>query len=239
MSVLDVKNISYGYRKEKLILDSISFSVNQGEKIALLGLNGSGKSTLLKIISGILQPNDGDVILNHQYLKEMQPRLRGQTVTFLSQSLSVLFSYTVEDFIKMGRYPWQKTFMLHQNDILKVRTVMSDLELMELKDREYSTLSGGEQQRVRLARCLVQDSPLILLDEPLTHLDIKQKESFMNLICQSKHVENKAILCVLHDLSKIESYFDRVLILSDSHLVFDGPAKEAINPERVKNIFGV
>lgn len=203
-----------------------------------MGLNGSGKTTLLKLLSGFLSPQSGNITLEEKSLTKYTPKFLAQQLSFVPQDFPTNFPYTVFEFVLMGRYPWQKGLFTNRRDQFLTDEILEQLGLSLFQHRILSELSGGERQRVLMARALNQKTKILLLDEPLNHLDIKNKKFVLDLLDQ-QHQIGKTIIAVMHDFDHVQKHFDHVILLKNGKLAFSGPPEEAFVPERIETVFEV
>jgi len=199
---LEIKNLSIGYKNTK-ILENINVSAQSGDFIALIGKNGSGKSTFLKTIAGILQEIQGDILIDGK-------SVFGLNLQDISQYFSIVLTdkitvpMQVYEFVSLGRHSYTNLIgSLTAQDKNIIDEVLNDLDLTELKHRLIQTLSDGEKQKVLIARALVQDTPIILLDEPTTHLDIENKAILLKKLQEISEAKKKIIILSTHDLNLI------------------------------------
>lgn len=238
--MINIKNISYQIGK-KLLLQNISFSVKTGEMVAIIGANGAGKSTLLKILCQELNPSTGEVFINNKISKDYKLDELAKLRAVLSQHNTLALHFTVKELVTMGRYPHFK----HQPqaaDLAIINHVMKETGVFEFAYRDYNTLSGGEQQRVQLARVLAQiyDSPnaLLLLDEPTNGLDLLYQQQILNT---ARKMTNKgfSVICILHDINLASAYADKILILKNGENIAFGNPKNVINCENIHKAFNI
>jgi iron complex transport system ATP-binding protein len=147
------------------------------------------------------------------------------------------FPFTVEEFVRMGRYAWQSGFFAVETNFERTHAVLSRLKLADLKTRLIATLSGGERQRALLARALTQDTPTLLLDEPLNHLDVKQRAFFLKILKEENEIHGRTIIAVMHDLEEVRQHFTHVLFLKDGRVEYFGAIAEAFEIERLNRVF--
>lgn len=217
MTLLNFQNLSYGF-SELLLFEKLDAEVEQGKMIAIVGLNGTGKTTLLRILAGYLQPLSGLVNCLGKPLKDMTDLERAKSIAVVPQDIYSDFPFTVEQFVLMGRSPWQTSFSFSKNDYQKVHEALSKWRLEDFKDRELKTLSGGERQRALLARAFVQETPLLLLDEPLNHLDIKNTYEVLSDLKHQVQNLSKTVVAILHQVHLIPDFFDEVWGLKERSL---------------------
>ena len=237
-SALEVHGISFGYNGD-LLLKDISFTVATGELIALIGPNGSGKTTLLKIMLGLLPPSSGEVALLSQPLATYQPKARARTIAYVSQQPALSFPLTVRELVALGRYPHSGRGRESPADTRAIENALDRTAAKDLSNRQFNSLSGGEKQKVLIARALAQSSRLLLLDEPTLHLDLNfqlQILSALKRLC----VENRiTVITVLHDVNLVSLFADKALLLNGGMLRGFGPVAEVIDENSIKDLLGV
>ncbi len=225
--------LSYGAAR---ILKGISLETHTGEFVGIIGPNGSGKSTLLKCIYRVLKPDGGCIWLGDQELHEIKIRNSARKVAVVAQHNYYNFEFSVREVVMMGRAPHKK--MLEKDgakDFEIVDQALKTVGMYEFADRNFSTLSGGEQQRVILARALAQQTPCLILDEPTNHLDITHQLQLMELV----RGLNVTVLSAIHDLNIAAMYCDRLYILKDGEIVGSGTPEELLTPETIRRVYQV
>ncbi len=210
--------------------------MKKGDFIGIIGPNGSGKSTLLKSIYRTLSPNSGAIFLEGNSVEKMSYKESAKQMAVVGQHNDHSFEFTVSELVMMGRAPHKK-FMERdtEKDIKIVENALKTVSMCGYKDREYSTLSGGEKQRVILARALAQESPLLILDEPTNHLDVKHQLELMSVV---KALETTTIFAV-HDLNIALMYCNKLCILREGKIVSVGKPEDLITTEMIRDIYGV
>ncbi|MEJ5301215.1 MAG: ABC transporter ATP-binding protein [Thermodesulforhabdaceae bacterium] len=198
MIAISVKNLCFGYDKGNALLKNISFDLPQGAFGFILGKNGSGKSTLIKILARILPYSEGNILLYGMELKKLSRRKKAKLMGYLPQFHAPAFPFTVEEVILTGRTPFVWT-VPKKDDVLKVRILIEELGIDKFKEKPYSNLSGGERQLVMIARVLAQEPKILLLDEPLSHLDFPNQIKIMELLKNLNRNKGLTILSVIHD----------------------------------------
>jgi len=234
---IKVENVSFGYDL-KQVLKEIDFSIGKGSFFCLVGPNGSGKSTLLKVISSALKPREGVVMLENMDTSRLKKREIAKVLSFVPQNTSLEFDFKVMDVVLMGRYPYlSKLRGETQEDIEIAEKAMKYTNTAHLKDRSFMELSGGERQRVILAQALTQQPRVILLDEPVSHLDLQHQVEILNLI-KKMCLDNKlTAVTVLHDLNMASAYGDYIVMLKDGRIVHRGTPFETLTAANIKEIF--
>lgn len=236
--MLITRNISYSL-SHKNILSGISLTFEKGTSTAILGLNGAGKTTLLKVLSGYLTPSTGQVQLGESDIAKLSSQKIAQHMAFVPQDFPTDFPFTVFDFVMMGRYAWQNSLFPGKQDYDVVENVLQRLNLLSFQNRVISNLSGGEKQRVLFARALAQESPILLLDEPLNHLDIKNKISFLKILKEENRKNQKTILAVMHDLHFVKTHFTHVLLLKNGTSLHFGKTENVLTRNYLEEAFDV
>lgn len=234
-AILRTENASVRFG-DRLILDSISVTVEPGSLHALLGPNGAGKSTLLGLLSGDVAPAQGTVSLDGRALREWKPRELARARAVLTQQNTVSFPFTAAQVIAMGRAPWART-PAEEDDESAIAEAVAQTDTGHLLSRPIQALSGGERARVALARVLAQRAPIVLLDEPTAALDLRHQEDVLR-IARERARAGEAVIVVLHDLNLAAAYADRLTLLAQGSIVASGSAQEVLTEERVETVYG-
>lgn len=235
--MVNVKNISFAYSKNsKLILDNVSFDMEDGLCTAILGTNGAGKSTLLKCIDRILQPQEGSVLVDGKNVFSMRSNEMAQNIAYVAQNARSV-NMTVFDAVLLGRKPYIQ-WDASEADREIVRDVIHKMNLDDYILRNMSELSGGEAQKVMLARALAQKPRLLLLDEPTSNLDPRNQHEVMQTVRSIARENNICVITVLHDLNLAIRYCDRFLFLKDSQ-VFSYGGLETMISETIEKVYGM
>jgi iron complex transport system ATP-binding protein len=238
---IDVENLSFSWPRRKT-LEAISLSLRPGELVGFLGPNGSGKSTFLKNLLGYLKPSGGRILFVGEDGKvELSPSERARRLSFVPQTPGVRASFTVAELALMGRLPRLKDRWAGYSpeDKRTVAEVMETLGIASLAGRNVTTLSGGELQKVVIARCLAQEGDILLLDEATSGLDLNHSVEIMELMRRKADKEGKIILAALHDLNLASQYCDRVLLLKDGRLCCEGTPAEALTEATLERVYGI
>ncbi|MGK0501202.1 MAG: iron complex transport system ATP-binding protein [Oceanicoccus sp.] len=236
INLLRVAGLTVSGDSHRKLLDDVSFSMNPGEIVGVLGPNGSGKTTLLRCLFGALKSFSGTIYLNGQNIDTLSDRQRALLVAAVTQEMPADFHLNVRSVIATGRTPHQHWFSGSdpQGDVIINETVQR-LHLNDYLDRDINELSGGERKRVMICRALVQQPQLMVLDEPCNHLDIEHQLSLMELLRQLP----VSSLVSLHDFPLAARYCDRVLMMQQGRLVADGCAKQVLTSELFEDVFSV
>lgn len=232
MSRLELAEITVAYNGRKVV-DGVSMQIEQRTWVALIGPNGAGKSTLLRAVASLV-PYRGQVDIGGVSTAEMTRRRLSELVSFLPQRPVLPEGVTVTDYVAIGRTPYVPywgTESAHDRDVMS--GVLERLELTTLADRHVDTLSGGEAQRVVLARALAQQSEILLLDEPTAALDVGHQQQVMELIDELRFEQGLTVLSALHDLTLAGQYADRLVMMRDGVVVGDGTAESVLTEESI------
>ena len=213
------------------ILRGVSLEVEPNEFVGIIGPNGSGKSTLLKCIYRVLKPQAGIVRLDGTDIRELSYKKSAQTIAVLAQHNYYNFEFSVQDVVLMGRSPHKRTMERDNAEDYALETV----GMADMAKRSFSTLSGGEQQRVILARALAQETPCLILDEPTNHLDITYQLELMDIV-QSL---GRTVVAAIHDLNIAAMYCTRLFVMQKGQLIAAGTPEEVLTPELIQQVYGV
>jgi iron complex transport system ATP-binding protein len=237
--MLSVQEVTAAYDKTP-VLEGVTVDVAEGEFIGLIGPNGSGKTTLLRVISGVLSPIRGEVLLQGGSLQRLDRRRLAQTIAFLPQDLALEFSFTVREVILLGRFPHVPTFgRERRQDVEIAERAMELTGVADLAERIVTELSGGERQRVFIAMCLAQEPELLILDEPTNHLDIGHQLSALDLIRRLNRENNMTVVAVFHDLNLAAEYCDKVVVLDGGRVDALGSPDEVVTVDMIRRVYGV
>ena len=224
--MLEVKNLSFSYNNTEAIKD-INFKIQREQFACLLGANGSGKTTILKCLNGVLQKDKGKIRIDDTDLDDLNQREIAQFISMVPQEHSVVFSYQVLDVVTMGVTPYLGFGKMPSNDdFAKAMNILEKLDIEYLANRQYNQLSGGEKQLVLIARALMQDTGYLIMDEPTSHLDFKNKNLLMREIRKLTQNSNTGVIMALHDPNLAMKYCDKVIIVKDGNIMADGDTKQ-------------
>jgi iron complex transport system ATP-binding protein len=236
---ITLKNLSFGY-DDSLVLKSISLGFPKSGFTSIVGPNGSGKSTLLKLISGVHKANEGSVFINGIENSAINKKEAAKLMSVVPQNTALEFDYKVIDVVLMGRYPYISRL---KGETAKDREIavenMKYTNTYHLKDRSFNQLSGGERQRVILAQALTQQPKILLLDEPISHLDLQHQIEIMTLIKKLSMDQQLTVIAVLHDLNIAAAYSDYIYMMRKGEVVCQGTPVEALNVQNIKNVFNI
>jgi iron complex transport system ATP-binding protein len=235
--MLKIEQLTVAY-DSRMVLHEVSFHVASGEVVALVGPNGAGKSTLIRAVSGVVPLLHGDVRIDGGLLSRLSTMERARYLAVVPQARSLPPAFTVYESVLLGRTPhlgWLGR--TGPRDHERVQYALGHTRMLPLADRRVGELSGGEQQRVLLARALAQDTPVLLLDEPTTHLDLQHRESLIQLIRELAEKKKLAVLMVLHDLNLAGLYADRVGLLVAGEVQAIGRPSQVLTEENLSRVY--
>ena len=234
--MLKIQSLSASYGSRQ-ILHNISLDVQSGEVLALIGPNGAGKSTLIRAASGVI-PHTGNVRTNGDNFASLSPMQRAKYIATVPQAVSMPPAYTVWETVLLGRTPYLGFLgQVSEKDEEIARQSLQRVSALPFVDRRIGELSGGEQQRVLLARALCQSTPILLLDEPTAHLDLQYQVSLLELVRDLAHKDNFAVLVALHDLNLAAHYADRIALMVAGNIKAMGSPKEVLQPKLIADAY--
>jgi iron complex transport system ATP-binding protein len=235
--MLRIENLCVNYGSRR-VLEDVSLSVQSGEIVALIGPNGAGKSTLIRAASGVIPIQSGRIYTNGDDFHTLAPMQRAKYMAVVPQAVSLPPAFTVWETVLMGRTPYLG-FLGQPSpaDEDVTRKALKRVDALSLAERRVGELSGGEQQRVLLARALCQSTPIMLLDEPTAHLDLQYQVSLLELIGNLAHHDKLAVLIALHDLNLAARYADRVALMVAGKIKASGTPREVLTPELISEAY--
>jgi iron complex transport system ATP-binding protein len=236
---LEVEKLCFSYRNRSVLRD-VSLSLGPGEFLGFLGPNGSGKSTFLKNLLGFLKPSGGRIIFAGS-VTSLSNAERARRISFVPQSSGLHASLSVREVILMGRLPHLADHWAGYSgqDRRMVEEVLEALDMEDMADRNVLSLSGGEMQKVIIGRCLVQEGDILLLDEATSGLDLNHTIEIMELVRKKANQEAKIIVAVLHDLNLAAQYCDRIVLLKDGKIRYQGIPAEILTESIIEEIYGI
>ena len=231
---IECRNLTCGYGKTPLdnpIINNISLDINEGESVAILGANGCGKTTLIRALSGIL-PYDGSIKIDGTEVRKMKRNEIAKKISVLMQFSDIYFSYTVEETVMLGRYLYTDNFfgIPSTKDKEIVDECLLQYGLEDIRNSQINQLSGGQLQRVLLARTMAQKTPFVILDEPTNHLDIKYQAELIDFLSDwKKESSSNTLVGVFHDISIAFSVADRIIVMKDGYILGSGTKDEILS----------
>jgi iron complex transport system ATP-binding protein len=224
----------------RAILDGVGLRLAAGERVALVGPNGAGKSTLLRALTGVLAPTAGTVGLCGAPIASLDSRAVARSIAVVPELTPLPFEMQVHEVVALGRLPHEPPLSgLRAFDRAAIDRAIDRVGLTTLRDRDVRSLSMGERQLVFIAVAVAQAAPLLILDEPTAHLDIRHQVEVMELLVDLNERDGTTVLAVLHDLALAAHFFPRVVVLSEGRVVADGPPRTTLDAELVEAVFGV
>jgi len=221
------------------VLAAVSCELRPGEFVLLAGRNGAGKSTLLRALLGALPPDAGSVVLHGKPLAAWQPKARARQMAFVPQSVDTPFEFTGRELVTMGRHPHRaRSEALTREDHEAIARALVAVDAVPFADRPVTTLSGGEQRRIAVARALATEAPLLLLDEPTNNLDLEHALQLVDLL-ERLAAAGRGVLVASHDLNLFARHCGRVVLLHEGRVFADAPPERALSPANVAAVFGV
>ena len=239
MNPIEVRGLRYSYNKYK-VLDGVDLDVREGEILGILGPNGCGKTTLLKNLNKNLSPEGGCIMLDGTDLETMVKRDIAKTIAAVPQTNEIRFSFTVREIVSMGRMPFQSMMSGESRDDARIiDDAIEKVGLSHLAGRHINTMSGGERQRVMIARALAQTPRILLMDEPTLHLDINTQFEALDLVHGLSKESGLTVIIVSHDLPMVARYCDRIAMIHDHNVMCCGTPEEVLTPENMRTVFNV
>jgi len=221
-----------------LVLHDINLSVEAGDMVGLIGPNGSGKTTLIKLVSGILKPDQGEIRLGGSSLSQLNRKAIASSVAVVPQQFHIPFAFTTSEVVMLGRIPFIKAFAGEAAaDRQAVATAIELVGISQLAQRRFDELSGGERQKVILAMALAQQPKLLLLDEPIVHLDICHQVETLELIRSLNVEQGLTVITAMHDLNLASLYFDRLILLKEGRVSAEGTPAQVLTEDRIREVF--
>ena len=235
--MLRANNLFSGYTNKPILRD-INIQVNPGEVIVVIGPNGSGKTTLMRSLSGDIKASTGNVTINGQPISQMKTRERARWISVVPQAGTLPAGFSVEETVSFGRTPYLDIFgRISESDEQIAQAALAKVNALELRERMVGQLSGGEQQRVLLARAIAQQTPIMLMDEPTTYLDLYFQVNFLGLVRRLAREDRKTIILALHDLNQAALIADRILLLDHGQVRAFGTPREVLRQDIISETY--
>ncbi|HIJ52255.1 MAG TPA: ABC transporter ATP-binding protein [Planctomycetes bacterium] len=238
--IIKVENLSFAYRSQGTIVKDISFEVMQGTFLTIAGPNGAGKTTLLNLLCGLLSAQAGSIKIDAAHIESYSVKELAQKLAVVRQEFVPVFDFTVAQVVSMARTPYLGTFGFEsQADMKFINEALEMTDTKQFSSRPLAELSGGERQRVFIARALAQNTPILLLDEPTSFLDLKHQVGIYDLLKTMQLEKGKTIVAVTHDINLAAQYADVTLLLGADTSYQYGRAQDVFSPEQIERVFGV
>lgn len=236
--MLKINNISFSYGEDKKILDDISLDVSQGDVLGILGINGAGKTTFIKCINNIFSPDFGTVKINGKDISSMTPKEIAQLIAYVPQYNGTFFYINVLDTVMMGRLPYAgRSYSKKDRDI--VYNILEKMNLEKFAFRSISEMSGGERQRVFIARALAQQPKIIILDEPTSSLDLHNQLFILKIIEDLAKRDNLTIIMIIHDLNLASMFCSKLVMLKEGKIFAQGNSVDVLTEENISKVYKV
>lgn len=235
--IVATRGVDFSYYNG-LVLQDVSLALSPGSMTSLIGPNGSGKTTLLKILCGLLKPKRGQVLLEGQDIGRLSRRQIARKVALVPQELSVPFDFSVREMVMLGRTPYVRHLRgITAQDHQVVEGTLALTNTAPLAQRPFNELSGGEQQRVIIAMALAQEPRVLLLDEPVVHLDVNHQVEILELIRRLNRQTGLTVLATMHDLNLASLYFDRLVLLNKGRIIASGSPGDVLREDMIRRVF--
>jgi iron complex transport system ATP-binding protein len=238
-AIIEVENLSFGYYAGEVLKD-LNFEVTQGKFVGIAGPNGAGKTTLLNLLCGLLRPKAGSIKIDAARVESYSIKKLAQKVAVVRQEFVPVFDFTVAETVSMARTPYLGTFAFESKvDQKAIADALEMTDTARFADRTLNHLSGGERQRVFIARALAQQTPILLLDEPTSFLDMKHQVGIYDLLKKMQQEYAKTIVAVTHDINLTIQYADEVLLLGTDSNYLMGETDDVFSQQQIEKVFGV
>lgn len=239
MDCINIANLTFAY-DNRVIFNDLSVSFPQGGFCSILGPNGSGKTTLLKCIVGLLQPSGGTIMLEGKPMSEYKMMDLARKIAYVPQYQDIVFDISVFDYVMLGRNPYQTPWEMQRTEDKEiVEAMLQKCNVWHYRDTLIQSLSGGERQRVMIARAMAQQTGIMLLDEPLSNIDVTHKFEIMDILQELNEERNVTVLIILHDLPIAKAYSKQVLLLKEGTMLHFGKKNAALSEDNIRNCFGL
>ncbi|HYA90258.1 MAG TPA: ABC transporter ATP-binding protein [Thermodesulfobacteriota bacterium] len=236
--MIEVNSVSFRYHEE-WVLQEVSFLVEKGEFVGVIGPNGSGKTTLLKILYRLLAPQRGEILFELVPMRKMDRKDIAKRIAVVAQETQLLFPFSVLETVLMGRSPYLGRLLFEgEKDLEVVRKAMEWTKILPFSERPVDELSGGERKRVFIARALAQEPDVILLDEPTANLDIQHQIDFLDLILTLNRERGLTIVMASHDMNIASEFCDRLILLQGGRIYQIGTSEEVVTKENIESVYG-
>lgn len=236
--MITFNNVRFTYGND-FFLKIDDLKIIKGDIISIIGPNGAGKSTLIKILSGILRNYKGEIILNHSELKNYSYKELSKKVAVVPQEFNTSFDYDLESIVSTSRIPFSKriSFFESEQDRRIIEEALQAVGLTNYKNKPFSSMSGGEKQKVMIARAIAQQTPILLLDEFSSHLDPGYTQNLLKLVKEMVTKEKKTVLAVFHDVNNAALFSDKIIVMKNGSVKYSGTPAEVLNESVMDEIF--
>ncbi|MFW6263684.1 MAG: ABC transporter ATP-binding protein [Thermotogota bacterium] len=237
--MIKIHNLTFSYdAKTQPVLKDITLDIKEGEFFGIIGPNGAGKTTLFKLLMGFLSPLKGKVEILGVPIKKLKRKDIAKKISAVMQEFYPAYDFSVEEIVHMGRTPYLNMFSDEsKEDCMMVKKAMKEAELEGFEEKIFNHLSGGEKQRVLIAKCFAQNTPIILLDEFVAHLDIGHVQQLIKRVYKKNKEDGITVVGIFHDINIASLYCDRIAVLNDSYLETVGTPSEVINNRLLESVY--
>ncbi len=236
---VELKNLNWSYNGRK-VLDSVSSVIEKGSFTGIIGPNGAGKTTLLKLILRLLHPAGENVFIFGRDIRKYSRKELAGKISYVPQTTGVSFGFSVRQIVEMGRNPHTGIFnTVSDKDKAVIKKAMDETRITELADKDISSISGGELQRVIIARALAQEPAVLAMDEPTSHLDLNHQIHLLSLIRSLSLKKEITVIAVLHDFNHALEYCTSLILMNNGRIEASGPPGEVITPDNMRRIYGL
>lgn len=236
MNSFKIDSLSFGYSKNKNIISDVNFNISSGDIVSILGINGCGKTTIMKNLIRVLRPSNGHILLNDVFIEKMPSIEIAKYISYVGQFIEKK-RITVFDYILLGRRPYIK-YKAQKKDYEIVDKVIKELDLIAILNHFVSEISGGQLQKVAIARALTQQPKFICLDEPTSSLDLKNQLAVLDTVTEYANKNNIGVVMIMHDINLALKYSNKFILLKNGK-VFSFGNSDIMNKQNIKNVFGV
>ncbi|KXZ40675.1 iron complex transport system ATP-binding protein [Alkalithermobacter thermoalcaliphilus JW-YL-7 = DSM 7308] len=237
--MVNIDNLSYSFEDTK-VLDNINLNIEKGKFYSIIGPNGSGKTTLFKNISKALQVPRNTIFIENKDITRIASKDMAKKVSCVPQDTNIEFDFSVIDIVLMGRTPYLRMFQDETDEDIQIaKMAMEMTNTWHLKDKKINQISGGERQRVIIARAIAQSTQIILLDEPISNLDIHNQIEILDTIKKLNKEKNLTVISILHDLNLALAYSDEIFLLNKGKIVSKGDPHKVLTEENIKNVYNM
>lgn len=238
--ILKTNNLSFKYGAGIMAVSDVTFSIKRGDFLAILGPNGSGKTTLLRLISGVLKPSEGEIFLQDTSIDTLQRKDIARKIAFVPQQIHIDFPFTVREIVLMGRFSYLGGIGIEKKEDIEIaRDSMEMTGISHLRDRMIHQISGGERQRAFIAQAITALPEILILDEPVSSLDIRYKVQILELISRLNSRNNITVIITLHDLNLASQYAKNVLLLNRGFISAEGSPESVLVPEKIRDVYDI
>ncbi len=240
MTIFKAEAVCFSFPTGPRVLDRVSFGLEPGEMLGVIGPNGSGKSTLIRLLSGVLKPESGRILVHSKPVHQYGRKELAQKIAVVPQQSEIAFSFKVLEVVLMGRSPHLGRFQLEgKKDLELAQKALAETDCLEFADRRIDEISGGERQRVILARALAQEPEILLADEPTTFLDLHHQIRFMRLLSELRKKAQVSVLFTTHDLNLASIFADQILVLDRGKVAAFGTPSEVLTKEMISAVYQI